>query len=179
MCIGIQLVRIKKIAPNFRVNRPKFSSLVLAGRVSSTTSSRPSNGFNHLETYTYDESLSPDDSIAFGDNFFKEGRGNSDSFAPTAQSRLTGTDTTAIKYEVRFLEKLVKEAGQMELPDKLRGHVRTPDDNASFEVVLARIDEEKDNNQASKEDRNSVWKTVERRRDRLPDGRVLPALPKG
>ncbi|KAL1130445.1 hypothetical protein AAG570_011693 [Ranatra chinensis] len=32
-----------------------------------------------------------------------------------------GTDASAIEYEVRFLKKLVKEAVQMELPDKLRG----------------------------------------------------------
>ncbi|KAL1139221.1 hypothetical protein AAG570_006207 [Ranatra chinensis] len=59
----------------------------------------------------------------------------------------------AIGYKVRFLEKLVKEAIQMELPDKLRGHVRTLDENASFEAILARIDEEEDNYQVSKEDR--------------------------
>ncbi|KAL1140049.1 hypothetical protein AAG570_007026 [Ranatra chinensis] len=55
-----------------------------------------------------------------------------------------GTDALAIGYEVRFLEKLVKEAVQMELPDKLRGHVRTLDKNAFFEAVLAKIDEEED-----------------------------------
>ncbi|KAL1130175.1 hypothetical protein AAG570_013113 [Ranatra chinensis] len=73
-----------------------------------------------------------------------------------------GTDTTSIEYEVRFLEKLVKEAVQTELPDKLRWHVRTLDENASFEVVLARIDAEEDNYQASKEARNSDWKIVSR-----------------
>ncbi|KAL1129774.1 hypothetical protein AAG570_012718 [Ranatra chinensis] len=66
-----------------------------------------------------------------------------------------GTDTSAIEYEVRFLEKLVTEAVQMELPDKLQGHVNTLDKNVSFEVVLARIDEEEDNCQASNEERNS------------------------
>ncbi|KAL1129669.1 hypothetical protein AAG570_012614 [Ranatra chinensis] len=77
-----------------------------------------------------------------------------------------GISTRAIEYELRFLEKLVKEAVQMELPDMSRGHVRTLDENASFEVVLARIDEEEDNYQASKEGRNLGWNTVERRRDR-------------
>ncbi|KAL1130023.1 hypothetical protein AAG570_012966 [Ranatra chinensis] len=77
-----------------------------------------------------------------------------------------GTDTTAIEYEVRFLEKLVKEAIQMELADKLRGHDCILDESESFEVTLTRIDEEEDNYQASKEGRNSGWKTVERRQTR-------------
>ncbi|KAL1138479.1 hypothetical protein AAG570_008542 [Ranatra chinensis] len=75
------------------------------------------------------------------------------------------------------LHQLVKEAVQMELPDKLRGHVRTLDENASFEVVLARIGEEEDNYQASKEDRNSGWKTAERRRDRRDVQREDPKIP--
>ncbi|KAL1139767.1 hypothetical protein AAG570_006744 [Ranatra chinensis] len=83
-----------------------------------------------------------------------------------------GTDTSAIEYEVPFLENLVKEAAQMELPDKLQGHVRT----LSFEVVLARIEEE-DNYQASKEGR----KTVEQRRDRQEvqreDRKISPPPP--
>ncbi|KAL1129628.1 hypothetical protein AAG570_012573 [Ranatra chinensis] len=77
-----------------------------------------------------------------------------------------GTDASAIRYEVRFLENLVKEAVQMELPDKLRGHVRTL---------------EEDIYQASREDKNSGWKTVERRRDRREvqreDRKITPPLP--
>ncbi|KAL1131199.1 hypothetical protein AAG570_010817 [Ranatra chinensis] len=91
-----------------------------------------------------------------------------------------GTDTSAIGYEVRFIEKLVKEAVQMELPDKLRGHVCTVDKNSSFEVVLARIDEEEDNYQVSEEDRNSGRKTVERRwdhRDVQREDRKIPPPP--
>ncbi|KAL1140097.1 hypothetical protein AAG570_000029 [Ranatra chinensis] len=90
-----------------------------------------------------------------------------------------GTDASAIGYEVRFLEKLIKEAVQMELPDKLRGHVRTLDENASFEAVLAKIEEE-DIYQASKEDKNSGWKTVEQRRDRREvqrEDRKIPPPP--
>ncbi|KAL1129668.1 hypothetical protein AAG570_012613 [Ranatra chinensis] len=78
---------------------------------------------------------------------------------------IPGTDTTAIAYEFRFLEKQVKEAVWMELPEKLRGHVCTLDKSAFFEFVLAKIDEEENNYQASKEDRNSGWKTAERRRE--------------
>ncbi|KAL1139017.1 hypothetical protein AAG570_009078 [Ranatra chinensis] len=81
-----------------------------------------------------------------------------------------GTDTSAIDYEIRFLERLVKETVQMELPDKLRGHVRTLDENASFGVVLARIDEEEDSHQASKEDRNSGWKTAKPKPSGSPTG---------
>ncbi|KAL1122776.1 hypothetical protein AAG570_003103 [Ranatra chinensis] len=92
-----------------------------------------------------------------------------------------GTDASAIGYEVRFLEKLVKEAVQMELPDKLGGHVRTLDENVSFEAVLARIDDEdEDNYQVPKEDRNLGWKTVERRRDRREvqrEDRKIPPPP--
>ncbi|KAL1130385.1 hypothetical protein AAG570_013323 [Ranatra chinensis] len=91
-----------------------------------------------------------------------------------------GTDTTAIQYDVRILKKLGKKAVQMELPDELRGHVRTLDENVSFVVVLARIDEEEDNYQASKEDRNSDWKIVERRRDRWEvqrEDRKIPPPP--
>ncbi|KAL1130312.1 hypothetical protein AAG570_013250 [Ranatra chinensis] len=53
----------------------------------------------------------------------------------SAAEYATGTDTTAVAYVVGFLEEIVKETVQMELPDKLRENVRTLNEIASFDVV--------------------------------------------
>ncbi|KAL1130317.1 hypothetical protein AAG570_013255 [Ranatra chinensis] len=76
--------------------------------------------------------------------------------------------------EVRFLEKLVKETVQIEVPEQLREHVHTLDEMASFEVVLANINDEEDC-YPSKEERLG-WKTVERRRER--ENRKTPPQPR-
>ncbi|KAL1132055.1 hypothetical protein AAG570_010013 [Ranatra chinensis] len=72
-------------------------------------------------------------------------------------------------FKQRF--ELVKDAMQSELPDKLWSQVRVLLDDASFEGVLAKINEEEDDYRATWEDK-SGWKVE--RRERHSEGRSPP-----